>query len=210
MRQAEETGKEKVRKICDILRKETLEPARAEAEEILRKAEEEAAGILQEAQERKSALLAEAEAEAKRNQAVFQTALRQAAKQTVEALKNEIQTQLFSPALTEWLSGPMTEDATVARLLDAVIEAVRKDGIDADLDVRIPVSVSARDINERLFRIAGKNLSNASITAGPLKGGVTVQLREQKLTIDVSDQALKEWVAKYVGQDFRKILFEVK
>ena len=41
-----DAGKDKVKKICDVLRKETLEPARKEAEEIIQQAEAKAAEIL--------------------------------------------------------------------------------------------------------------------------------------------------------------------
>jgi V/A-type H+-transporting ATPase subunit E len=45
-----ETGKEKVKKICEALRRETLEPAMQEAEEIIRDAREKADRILQDAE----------------------------------------------------------------------------------------------------------------------------------------------------------------
>ena len=47
-----ETGKDKVKKICDFLRNETLDPARHEADSILENAREKAEKILFEAKKR--------------------------------------------------------------------------------------------------------------------------------------------------------------
>jgi hypothetical protein len=43
-----------------------------------------------------------------------------------------------------------------------------------------------------------------------MQGGIAVKLVKENITIDITDQALEEWVSKYVRQDFRKILFGVK
>ena len=47
-----ETGKDKIQKICDALRKETLEPAKQEAREIVENAHLKADEILQEAKKK--------------------------------------------------------------------------------------------------------------------------------------------------------------
>lgn len=46
-----DTGSERVKKICDVLRRETLEPARQEAEEIVLEARRQATSILEEAKQ---------------------------------------------------------------------------------------------------------------------------------------------------------------
>ena len=45
-----ETGKDEVKMICDILRRETLDPAMQEADEIIRSAKERAEELMQEGQ----------------------------------------------------------------------------------------------------------------------------------------------------------------
>ena len=44
--QGMDTGKDKVKKICDVLRKETLEPAKLEADEMIESAKERAREII--------------------------------------------------------------------------------------------------------------------------------------------------------------------
>ena len=46
-----EKGEEKIQKICDVLRRETLEPAQLEAEGVIEQAKEKAAGIVREAEQ---------------------------------------------------------------------------------------------------------------------------------------------------------------
>jgi V/A-type H+-transporting ATPase subunit E len=42
---------------------------------------------------------------------------------------------------------------------------------------------------------------------GSFKGGAQLQWHDRKLTLDMSDDALKELLSTYVRKDFRKMLF---
>ena len=55
-----ESGKDKVKKICDILRKETLEPAQDEARGLIESAKEQAQQLIEEAKQEAERLKAEA------------------------------------------------------------------------------------------------------------------------------------------------------
>jgi V/A-type H+/Na+-transporting ATPase subunit E len=204
-----DTGKEKVKKICDVLRRETLEPAKLEAEEIIRQAKLQATEIVNsakaEAEKNKAAALEEIE----KQKTVFTTSLHQAGKQSLEALKNEIETKLFNPALFQMFNRPLTEEKVILDLIEAVVEALKRDGIDANLDVYIPSKVSAKEINSQLIQRIGEELKSSTLSLGPIEGGITVKLSKENITIDITDQALKEWVSRYVRQDFRELLFGV-
>ena len=58
-----ETGKDKIQKICDALRKETLEPAKQEAREIVENAHLAASEIVREAKKKAEAAVSKAEIE---------------------------------------------------------------------------------------------------------------------------------------------------
>ena len=204
-----DTGREKVKKICDVLRRETLEPARQEADEIIRLAKLQAAEIVKSAKEEAEKNILESLKEIEKQKVVFTTSLHQAGKQSLEALKNEIEFKLFNPSLAEMLSRPLSETKVVLDLIEAVTLALKKEGTDANLDICIPPVVSIKDINNQLIQYIGENLKSCTVSLGTMQGGITVRLRKENITIDITDQALKEWVSKYVRQDFRKILFEV-
>jgi len=59
--EAVETGKDKVKKICEVLRKETLEPALQEAEGIVGEANGKAEAILEQAKAKAQMMIQEAE-----------------------------------------------------------------------------------------------------------------------------------------------------
>lgn len=205
-----DTGREKVKKICDVLRRETLEPARQEAEEIICLAKSQAAEIIETAKKEAEKINIQALQEIEKQRVVFTTSLHQAGKQAIEALKNEIEYKLFNPALSQMLNRPLSETKVVLNLIEAVIAALKKEGTDADLDVCIPPAISIKEINDQLIQYVGENVKSCAVSLGTMQGGITVRLGKENITIDITDQALKEWIYKYVRQDFRKILFEVK
>ena len=205
-----DTGREKVKKICDVLRRETLEPAKQEADEIIHKAKMQAAEVVKSAKEEAEKSKAEALQEIEKQKMVFTTSLHQAGKQALEALKNEIEQKLFNPALSQMFDRPLANTKVVLDLVEAVVGALKKEGTDTNLDICIPPTVSVKDINTQLVQYVGESLKSCAVTLGSMQGGITVRLGKENITIDITDQALKEWVSTYVRQDFRKILFGVK
>jgi V/A-type H+-transporting ATPase subunit E len=202
-----DTGSEKVKKICDVLRRDTLEPAKQEAEAITTRAKAEAAQIIQKAQSEAEKIKTQANLEIEKERKIFTTSLQQASKQMLEALKNEIEASLFDVELSKLLNRPLGQKNIVVDLVKAVVIALEKDGIDADLDVFVPSSVSKQEINEVLLHQIGERLRSTSVLIGSMEGGVELKLKKENITIDITDEALREWVSRYVRPDFRKVLF---
>ena len=50
-------------------------------------------------------------------------------------------------------------------------------------------------------------LKGGSVSVGPANAGIEVKVSEDNMTIDVTDVALKDLVARYIRKDFREILF---
>jgi V/A-type H+-transporting ATPase subunit E len=202
-----ETGSERVKKICDVLRRETLEPAKQEAEEIILEARRQAETLLEEAKKAIERLQMESREEIERQRNIFQSSLYQACKQTVESLKQNIEEKLFNQELSRLFAKQMQAPDVIAQLIKAVIHALEKEGVEADLSVYVPAAVPARVINEMLGKEILEKLKEKSVLIGPLAGGVEVKLRDQNITIDISDVALKELVANYIRKDFRELVF---
>jgi V/A-type H+-transporting ATPase subunit E len=202
-----ETGKDKVKKICDILRKETLEPAQLEADEIVQRAHKQADEMIAAARSAIEKMNIEARQEIERQKNIFQSSLTQACKQALEALKESIEEKLFNQELSRLL-GTVTQDPKVLeQLITAVIKAIDKEGIDANLSVFIPASVPARSVNALLAKDVIERLKEKSVLVGPMTGGIEVKLHKENITIDITDAALKEIVSGYIRKDFREILF---
>ncbi len=202
-----DTGKDKVKKICDVLKRETLEPAKKEAEAIIQEAHDRSREIIQSAKQESEKMLEESRKEIEKDRNVFQSSLNQACKQSLELLKQEIESQFFHPELAEVLHKPLQDPNVVAELVQAVIQALEKEGIDSDLNAVVPSSVSAEAVNQLLLKNILDKLKENTVELGTIKGGVFVKAEEDNISIDVTESALKELVSDYIRKDFRETLF---
>ena len=204
-----ETGKDKVKKICEVLKKETLEPAKREAEEILQKAHEQAQKIVSEAQAKAQEIEKEAKMDIERQRNVFQSSLNQACKQSLEFLKQEIESNLFNKSLSQVITKHTQDPKVLAELITAVVKAIEKDGLNSDISAYISASVPVSSVNAVLIKDILDRLKEHSVVVGNLQGGACVKLHKENITLDVSDAAIKDLVANYIRKDFRKMLFAV-
>ncbi len=202
-----ETGKDKVKKICDVLRRETLEPAQREAEEMLSNARQDAERMVEEARQAIQRMENEARQEIERQKTVFQSSLSQACKQAVESLRQSIEERLFNPGLMELIKEQMQDPNLIAQLVHAAVKAVEKEGLDANLSIYIPAAVPAKSVNALLGDAILKQLKEKTVLIGPLTGGIEVKLHKENMTVEISDAALKEIVANYIRKDFREMFF---
>lgn len=202
-----ETGSDKVKKICKLLREETLEPAKREAEDLVEMARRQAEEILVHAKEQAEKILAQAKADIDKQKSVFQASIFQACRQTLESLKEKIERRLISPELGKMIAASMQKPKDLAQLITAVVEALRKDGLAANLSVYIPSAVPAAEVNQLLAANILEHLREKSVLLSSIGGGVEVKLIKENVTIDLSDTALKEIIAEYIRKDFREFIF---
>lgn len=204
-----ETGKDKVKKICDVLRRETLDPAMKEAEQIVRSAKEQAERIVAAGHKEAEKLKDEARQDIERQKNVFQSSLNQACKQAIESLKQSIEEKLFNQQLGRMITSHTQDPKVLAQLIGAVVKGIEKEGIEVVLSVYVPANVPARSVNLLLSHEILDKLKEKGVLIGPLTGGIEVKLHKENVTIDISDTALKELVANYIRKDFREMIFSV-
>jgi len=203
-----ETGKDKVKKICDMLRRETLEPAKLQAEEIVQQAQARAEQMIAEAEKKIQEMHRLAHLEREKEKSLCQSALQQACKQALAGLKQSIEEELFHKQLSKLVTKKAQEPAVLSQLINAVVKALEKEGTVADLSVYVPAVVPPRQVNELLVAEVLGRLREKSVLVGPLKGGIEVKLHKEMITIDLSDAALKELVATYARKDFKEMIFQ--
>ncbi len=202
-----EKGQDKIQKICDKLRRETLEPAKEDAQEILADARKKAENIKVEAEHHAEHLIKQARGQIEQERNVFYSSLQQAAKQTVEGLRQEIEHKLFNEELQSLLEKHLADPKVVAELINGIVKAIEKEGLATDLTAVIPRLVSAEEINLLLLEGIRKRLQGKPLEVGSFAGGAQVKLHGKKMTLDLSDQAIKEMLANYMRKDFRKLIF---
>lgn len=203
-----EKGNDRIQKICSVLRDETLEPAQKEAREIIERAQMQAEKIVRDAQKAADKLHEDAKEAAKQESAVFQASLEQAAKQSVEALRQTFETRFFDDNLAAVLEKSVSDPSLIAGLINAIVKALEKEGLKADLTAVVSKTVSPKQINDLLLSDVQKALKEGSVVVGDFSGGAKVKLNNKKVTIDVSSEAIKELLGTYVvRKDFRKLVF---
>ena len=202
-----DTGKETVKRICEVLKEDTLNPAREEAEAIIHKAKVDAEQIIQDAKEKAEHIkeLAIKEIEEKNN--VFRASLNVACKKTLEHLKQDIEENLFSIGIKNFIGDQMKSPETISKLISTIIAAIEKEGIDGDLRAIIPSTVSAEEINRQLAIEVINRLEQKSVLLGKIHGGVQVKMINQDLTLDMTQDALESLVSSYVREDFKAFIF---
>ncbi|HUD01886.1 MAG TPA: V-type ATP synthase subunit E family protein [Rhabdochlamydiaceae bacterium] len=202
-----ETGKDKVKKICDVLKRETLEPAKHEADEIVASARRHADEILADAHKEAKKMAEDAYIEIEKQKSIFQASITQACRQTLEALKEKIEQKLFNPELARLVTKPMQDPKLMAQLINAIVHALEKEGTKSDLSVVISSAISAKAVNELLASEVIQRLKEKGVLLSSLGGGIEVKLLNNNITIDLSDETIRELVATYIRKDFREFLF---
>lgn len=203
-----ETGKDKIKKICTILKDEALQPAREEAKQILNVAEQEARQMIKDADASAKKIMNEAQKKIESDQELFNNSMKQACRQIIEALKQEIENKLFNKTLSSWLQKETVDPSVGAKLITALVKAIEKEGTSSDFSAIIPEQMSVENVNALLVKEIMEKLREKSVMVGPIAGGVQLKLHDKRFTLDVSDEAIKEWLGQYISQDFRNLLFK--
>lgn len=204
-----ETGKNKIEKICDVLRKETLEPAKQEAREIVENAHIQAAKIVADAKKKGEGLIESSEKEIEEKKRVFQSSLQMACRQGIEQLKQKIEHQLFNKELSDLVLKEMADPKVIGSILTSFMRTLEEKGIEDEFLALIPKNISPRSINTLLADQFLQRLQGHSVVVGDFSGGVQIQLKGKQVTIDITDEVVKELVALYIRRDFRDLVFNV-
>ena len=204
-----ESGKDKIQKICDALRTETLEPAKQEAREIVENAHLQASEIVKDAEAKAAKAIASAEREIEERKKLCQSSLQLSCRQAVEQLKQKIEEQLFNKQLAEFVAKETADPKIVAHLINSLMKAIEEKGIDDELIALIPREISPKAINALLATQILNKLEKQTVTVGDFAGGAQIRLKGRQMTIDMSDTVVRELIAQYIRRDFRDLIFNL-
>lgn len=202
-----EKGSQKIQDICDLLKNETLEPAKQEAEAIIAHAKEQAEKIIQEAERQAKEMHTESHKKWEQEKQLQEFALNQASSQSLESLRQSIETHLFNHQLQDLIVNSAKDPQVISKLLQAMVNALDKEGLKADLVALIPKTASAQEVSALLGEEFLKQLSNKRLDIGTFAGGAQIYLKGKQMTLDMSDVSLKELLAHFLRKEFRKFIF---
>src|SRR5689334_18899728 len=127
-----EKGQDKIKRICEALKTETLEPAKLQAEAIIEAAEEQAEQLISAAKKQATKLIEDARKAIEQERNVFHSSLAQASKQSLEALKQSIEQKLFNENIEQMVTAATSAQAVVTKLIESVITGIEQEGISKD------------------------------------------------------------------------------
>lgn len=201
-----QTGENKIKKICETIKKETLEPAQKQAEQIISNAKLEAQKVLEEARAEAEQMLENSKEEIKRQQNVLETSMSQAAKQSLETLRQKVELELFNPAISQVLSKVMNQTSLLSDLVKAMVAAVEREGLSADFSLIVSKNLDVKAFTQTLKQQVLERLKNNQVELGGFSGGAKIKLLDKNITLDITDSALKELVSSYLRKDFRELI----
>ncbi len=202
-----QTGHDKVKEICEAIKQDALNPAQQEASGLLDDARMKAEQVVANAKHEAETLIANARTKIAQEKSVFQSTLTQASKQSMEALRQSIEHTLFNDQLDALIAKSATDNDLVAKLISAMVNAVDKEGLSCDFSALVPKTFKEEVVNHTLLASVKDKLREKGVVIGDFDGGAKLRLNDKKVTIDISDHALKELLTRYVRKDFRKLLF---
>ncbi|MDF2577245.1 MAG: atpE-A [Chlamydiales bacterium] len=200
-------SKDKVQQICDQLRQEALEPARREAEEIVKQAQSQAQQIVQQAEADAEKLKKATKDALDKDKQIFETSLAQSYKKTLDMIKQAIEKELFNPNLSQLIKEQSANPQIISKLITAIVEAIQKGGIRADMSAYISKNISAEEINKLLVPQILNALREKSVAVGSFQGGAQVRWHDKNLTLDISDEVITSILSEYIAPSFRNIIF---
>lgn len=202
-----EQRQDKLAHICQLLRQETLAPAEREAAGLVDKAHIQAEEIVRAAERTAEAIEEKTRQEMEKERKVFESTLKQAASQSLETLRQQITQELFVPQLEALLVQSMADPQLIASILSALVQAIEKQGVEADLMAVLPKQVSPDEINRLLLVSIRERLAKKEWLLEGFQGGAKLKLLDKKITLDMSDAALLELFMQFIRKDLRKFLF---
>ncbi|MDN3504819.1 MAG: hypothetical protein P0S95_04510 [Rhabdochlamydiaceae bacterium] len=203
-----DSSDKKVKKICDVLVRETLEPAKKQAEEIIEEANLAAKKCIELAQQKGRQIIEKARLDVEEKQRVFDSSLKVSSQKALTALRDQIEKQLFSDELDAQVSKYLSEKDVVAKLIDALISTLNKEGLKTDLDVIISNKFKPEEISAALLEASRLSLSDKGVSVASMDG-VIIKSVEKSFSIDVTDEAIKLLMSRYAQESLRKILFNL-
>lgn len=183
------------------VKKEAIEAGNAQSQEIVTRAEQKAAEIMERAERTAAAILKETDEEIKKQRAVAQSALQQAARDAVISVQNLVSDMLNTIILqecTEVLSGTSLE--TIVR---SVIEGWRSD-TDGELDLDIILNKSDREALSGIFmkKLQEQVTGDLELKAHPgISAGFRIKQRGRHYYYDFTDRGITKLLSTFLNKE---------
>ena len=197
---------EELKELLEKIRREGIDAAEERAREIAAEARRSADEIIRSAEARASVIVSEAQARIAREESSGRQSLKQAARDTLISLHQEIASMLDKIVTMH------VHKALGADELTKIILALVKDAGCGGREKTV-ISLKKEDLEKlekALFGSLGAEAKKTVVLkhAAGIKGGFTISYDSGKSYYDFSDKALAEYITAYLRPELAKILEE--
>ena len=198
---------EELQSLLEKINEEGVKKAEEEKDKIIAAAKKKAEKIIADAKNKAEIIAKQSDADAKRNEERAADTIRQASRDIVLALNDELQNRLKS-VVKECVGEAMTPEVMGTIVLE--MEKSFLSGKSTE-DAGIDILLSKKDLDNMVKLLkgsCGKNLkSNPDISLGKdFTAGLKIGFKGNDLFFDFSDDALAEMICTYVGPRLAEII----
>jgi len=197
---------EHIQPLLDRIHSEGLKKAEAEREALLEKARAEAQSLRADAEREAERLRAQAEKDADATRARTQTALEQAARDTLLSFRTALNRQLETTAKTA-AGAALSSEALLTDLLKSLAGS-GKGSLALEADEKSAERL--KNLLPALLRDAGNEEGFEVLVNPKIKAGFKLQFSEGAAVADITDEAIASWLAAYLRPEVAKLLQPAK
>ena len=190
--------------IIDKIKKEGVSEAEKKAGEIISSAEEKARGMIETAKKERENIVGNAEEEAGKLQANAEKAIKQASRDTILSLKEEI-VKIFDIVLKEKISDELKPDV----LREAIIQIVNKFGDEEKIDLEVLLNEKdKKELEKTLFsKFKEKTKKELILKVSPaIENGFRIGEKGKNSYYDITDEAVAEAFKTFLNPRITRII----
>jgi V/A-type H+/Na+-transporting ATPase subunit E len=201
-----DTGSDKIKKICDAIRHETLEPAKQQARVLIEQASDQAAMIIQDARKQAEALLDAAKKQHEKEKHIFEASMVHSAKMFREKLRLEIETHFLSKSLDSISSDIFRSHEMAAKVVSALVSGFSNKSLSGDLCLILGQGLNKAEFVKHLSADVKSRMS--SVENSSALDGVVLKSIDDNLRIEIRQDQLTEALLDTLRSDFRKYFYQ--
>lgn len=193
---------DKIKKICEQIKKETLEPALKEKEELEHQAQRLYDQKIKEGENKKQEIIDSAQKEIDKRLNMFQKALDMAKQQAFDFLKQELEKGFFKESVIPKVKETTQKEDVLKKLIEAAVKNIG----DSDFELLVPSSIDLKKLFSLFNADFIEKVRSKTIQLDQIGGGCQLKLKDEHLTIDLSDKAIFDLIARFLRGEFHQYL----
>jgi len=197
---------ENLKDLLEKINQEGIKSAEEKARIIESKAEKDAEKFLEDARKRADNIIKEASSNAQRMKAASEASLKQASRDTILSLKEEIK-KILNKIVALEISKSMSGEET-GRILAGLIEGyVDKNGQTSDIKVLVKKEDLEKIRDEFMSKLKDKVQSGVEFRpSANINAGFSISFDKGKSYFDFSDEGLLEALSAYLNPELAKLI----